>query len=73
MRKCIRCNTEMVEDLDFLVVNSYNWICIKEKGLFKSSLGKVKCAVCKDCGYVETYLEKTDKIQKFMKDRIPKI
>lgn len=66
MRKCIRCQTEMIEDLEIIVTGGSYGICVKEKGLFKTSLGKIKCAVCKDCGYVETYLENTDKIRELI-------
>ena len=73
MRKCIRCNTEMIDNLEVSITNGSYGVCIKEKGLFKTSLGKLKCAVCKDCGYVETYLEDTEKVRNLMKDKIQKI
>lgn len=37
---------------------------VREKGIFKGSLGKLKCAVCAECGYTETYLDSTGKIKK---------
>ena len=41
-------------------------IDVREKGLLKGSLGKIKCAVCPECGYTETYIENTDKIKKLV-------
>ena len=38
----------------------------KEKGMFKTAIEKIKCAVCPDCGYIETYIENTDKIKKLI-------
>ena len=36
MRKCVRCNTEMIENLEVSITNGSYGVCIKEKGLFKS-------------------------------------
>ncbi len=63
MRKCIRCNTEMIEELE-VKTNDAIGISIGEKGLFKRSLGKVHAAVCPECGYLETYIDKTEKLKK---------
>ena len=62
MRKCLRCQTEMMEDLNVMVSNGGYGVDVREKGMFKGSLGKVKCAVCPACGYLETYIDKTDGI-----------
>ena len=67
MRKCLRCETEMVEDLAFMVTNGAYGIDIREKGMFKPTIEKIKCAVCPECGYTETYIENTDKIKKLIK------
>jgi len=67
MRKCLRCETEMVEDLPIMVTNGYYGIEIREKGIFKSAIEKIKCAVCPQCGYTETYVENTDKIKMLVK------
>ena len=64
MRKCIRCNTEMHEGLDVMVTHGGYGVTVKEKGMFKKSLGKLKCALCPECGYAETYLENTDPVKK---------
>ena len=44
MRKCLRCETAMVEDLAVMVTNGGYGVDVREKGMFKSSLGKIKCA-----------------------------
>ena len=62
MKKCLRCQTEMMEDLNVMVSNGGYGVDVREKGMFKGSLGKVKCAVCPACGYLETYIDKTDGI-----------
>lgn len=66
MRKCLRCQTEMVEDLNVMVSNGAYGVDVREKGMFKGSLGKVKCAVCPACGYLETYIDKTDGIRELV-------
>ena len=63
MRKCLRCETEMVENLTVMVSNGGYGVDVREKGMFKGSLGKIKCAVCPQCGYVETYIDKIDSIR----------
>ena len=60
MRKCLRCDTEMVEDLDVKVEGDTR----SRVGIFKDNLGKFKCAVCPECGYTETYIQDTSKIKK---------
>lgn len=69
MRKCLRCNVEMVEDLDVKVEGGTYGIKITQQGLFQVNLGKVKCAVCPECGYTETYIEDTTKIKKIVLDK----
>lgn len=63
MRKCLRCNRIMREDLEIKVTYGGYGIDIRKPGLFKMPLEEVKCAVCPECGYVETYIENTDKIK----------
>ena len=64
MRKCLRCQDEMVENLVIFVSSGEYGIDVREKGIFKGSLGKIKAAVCPSCGLVEPYLEDLSKIQK---------
>ena len=66
MRKCLRCETAMVEDLVMMVTNGGYGVDVREKGMFKSSLGKIKCAVCPQCGYTETYIDSTDGIKELV-------
>ena len=63
MRKCLRCETEMIENLTVMVSNGGYGVDVREKGMFTGSWGKIKCAVCPQCGYVETYIDKTDSIR----------
>lgn len=64
MRKCLRCEATMVEGLNVMVTNGAYGVDVREKGMFKGSLGKLKCAACPECGFVETYLENLDEIKK---------
>ena len=64
MRKCLRCESEMIEDLVVMVSSGGYGVDVREKGMFKGSLGKLKCAVCAECGYTETYIDSTEKIKK---------
>ena len=63
MRKCLRCNNEMKEDYDVKVEGAAYGLKITKPGIFKDNLAKVHAAVCPDCGYLEFYLEGTDKIK----------
>lgn len=61
MRKCLRCENEMIENLVLMVSNGYG-IDVREKGMFKTAKEKINCAVCPKCGYTELYVEKPEKI-----------
>lgn len=63
MRECIRCNTKMIEDLEVKVEGRADGIKVTQQGIFKESLGKLRCAVCPECGYTETYIQDTKKIK----------
>ena len=62
MRKCIRCNREMQESFDVKVEGAAYGLKITKPGIFKENLGKVHSAICPECGYIEFYLEDTQKI-----------
>ena len=64
MRKCLRCETAMVEDLTVMVTGGGYGIDVREKGMFKGALGKLKCAVCPECGYTETYMDDPERVKK---------
>lgn len=68
MRKCLRCDAEMIEDLVVMVTNGAYGVDVREKGMFKGSLGKLKCAVCPECGYTETYIDDTEAVKKITKN-----
>ena len=63
MRNCLRCGTEMVENLNISASNGGYGLDVREKGAFKNALGRLKCAVCPECGYAEAYMEKTEGIK----------
>ncbi len=56
MRKCIRCNTEMIENLKIAQPNSLVGVQLKEK-LIKPLAAPIEAALCPKCGYVETYID----------------
>lgn len=62
MRKCIRCDIEMNENYDVKVEGAAYGLKVTKPGIFKDNLGKIHCAVCPKCGYVELYLDDTSKI-----------
>ena len=69
MRKCIRCDTEMLEGLDIRESNSAAILRVtrpETSGMLpRNNFGNVKAAVCPKCGYLETYLSRLDRIQKY--------
>lgn len=62
MRKCMRCGFEMKENYDVKVEGAAYGLKVTEPGIFKDNLGKIQCAVCPKCGYVELYIKDTGKI-----------
>ena len=66
MRKCLRCETEMVEDLSVAVSYGGYGIDVRKNGIFKTPLEKIRCAVCPECGYTEMYVEATESIRKLI-------
>ena len=65
MRKCLRCKNDMIENLE-VTASSYS-IDIREKGMFKTCIEKIKCAICPECGYTKLYIANSDKIKKLTK------
>lgn len=57
MRKCIRCNCDMVENFDVKVEGGANGLRITEQGVFKDNLGKVNVAVFPECGILNSILK----------------
>lgn len=66
MRECLRCNVLMVEDLDVKVERGAYGIKITEVGIFKDNLGKLRCAVCPECGYTELYVKEPAIVKKLV-------
>ena len=66
MRKCLRCATEMVEDLDVKVEGGAYGITVTQQGIFKDNWGKFKCAVCPECGYTEICIQDVSKVKKLI-------
>lgn len=64
MKKCIRCESEMIENYDVKVEGAAYGLKITKQGIFKGNLGKVQAAVCPECGYIEFYLDDISKIKK---------
>jgi len=73
VRRCIRCDSEMVEGLEIRDPMYCNMLRVTKAeatgALPKDRFGDIKAAVCPQCGYVETYLSRLDKIQQYKKDR----
>ena len=64
MRKCVRCNTEMIDNLDVSITNGSYGVCIKEKGLFSDEELDTKIFIYErndpnDDHYYIKYLSKT--------------
>ena len=64
MKKCIRCESEMIENYDVKIEGAAYGLKITKQGIFKDKLGKVQAAVCPECGYIEFYLDDISKIKK---------
>ena len=67
MRKCLRCGVEMVENLAVMTTTESSEVDVRERGMFKFPLAKIKCAVCPECGYTETYVDNTERIKALVK------
>lgn len=57
----------MIENFDIKVEGAGYGIKLTQQDLFKDNLGKIQCAVCPECGYMETYIEDTNKVKKLLK------
>ncbi len=69
MRRCIRCDCEMLEGFDIRETMNSSLLRVtrpETSGMLpKNYFGDVKAAVCPQCGYIEPYLSRLDKIQRF--------
>lgn len=65
MRKCLRCQSDMIEGLDFKIDGaSYGITLAENEKIFAKRIGKPKVAVCPNCGEISIYLENTEQIKK---------
>ena len=57
MRKCVRCNTEMNEELEIKVdMQSY--------GIFGKKIEKPQIAVCPECGEISFFIKNINLLRK---------
>lgn len=65
MRKCIRCQTDMIEHCSIKVEGAGYGIVMAtdDHRLFTNRIGKPKVAICPNCGEVSIYLENIDKLK----------
>lgn len=67
MRECLRCNTEMVDNLLACAGATDLRLAIMNFGIIKKYSERPKAAVCPKCGYVELYMEEPAKVLKLRK------
>lgn len=67
MRQCIRCKSEMVEDLRIRQTGDGMGLTVTTAGFFCKTIGKLKAAVCPNCGEISLYLEDTDKLKDYLR------
>lgn len=61
MRKCIRCQTEMIENCSIKIEGALYGIVMAtdDRRLFANRIGRPKVAICPACGEVSVYVEHT--------------
>lgn len=65
MRKCLRCQAEMVENCDIKIEGAaYGLTLAESTKVFAERLGKPKVAICPSCGEVSLYIEDLAKLSK---------
>lgn len=62
MRKCLRCQTDMIENCAIKIEGAGYGIVMAtdDKRLFAHRIGKPKVAICPNCGEVSVYIENVD-------------
>lgn len=64
MRKCIRCGADMVEGCGVRQTDSAAGVAVMEsEKFFARQIGRLKAAVCPECGEVSMYIENTEKLK----------
>ena len=72
MKKCLRCNSELIEGLRLSMPFKAVDIVVKQEGFLSFSATSVKAALCPKCGHLETYVElegKTEELNKIIEGR----
>ena len=65
MRKCLRCDEEMIENYMLKTENftaQASVMLAKGKTVFSDTKGKIKASVCPKCGEISLFFDKLDKI-----------
>lgn len=64
MRKCLKCNEIMIEDLELRPKKSGLKLYVANEGslLGSNPIAPLKIAVCPKCGHVESYIQDTSKL-----------
>ncbi len=64
MRKCIRCGAEMIEGCGVRQSDSACGVVIMEsEKFFAKTIGRLKAAVCPECGEVSLYIDQTETLK----------
>lgn len=66
MRKCLRCQSEMLENCDLKVKGAgYGLTAAKSTNrVFAGRIGKPKVAICPQCGEISIYIENPEQLKK---------
>lgn len=64
MRKCLRCNSEMNEELEIKVDMQGYGISVTRKGILGKKIAKPQIAVCPKCGEISFYIDNIELLHK---------
>jgi len=64
MRKCVRCNTEMNEEMEIKVDMQGYGISLTRKGIFGKKIVKPQIAVCTNCGEISFFIDDINLLKK---------
>ena len=66
MRKCIRCQTETIENCGLRIEGAASSIVLTtdDDRLFGKRIGKPKVAICPNCGEISLYTDRLDDLKK---------
>ena len=64
MRKCVRCNTEMNEEMEIKVDMQGYGISLTRKGIFGKKIEKPQIAVCTNCGEISFFIDDINLLKK---------